>query len=92
MLRDRPAPEVPGPFWRTTEVSAPSGGYAVVERQVGERVASGATVARVLSPLGEVLGEARAPDDATIWVTRHRRSIDAGELICALARPVEVPA
>ena len=89
MLRDKPAPEVPGPFWRTTEVSAPSGGYAVVERQVGERVASGATVARVLSPLGEVLDEARAPDDATIWVTRHLRCINPQEMICAVARPVE---
>lgn len=92
MLRDKPAPEVPGPFWRTAEVFAPSAGYAVVERQVGERVASGATVARVLSSLGEVLGEARAPDDATVWVTRNRRSIDAGEMICTVARPVDVPA
>ena len=89
MLHDKPAPEVPGPFWRTAEVPAPAGGYAVLERQVGERVVRGAAVARVLSPTGEVLGEARAPDDATIWVTRHLRSIDGGEMICAAARPIE---
>ena len=92
MLRDKPAPEVPGPFWRMEEVVAPSGGYAVMERQVGDRVVSGTTVARVLSPLGQILAEAQAPRDSTIWVTRHLRVIDAGEMICAAATPVDVVA
>jgi predicted deacylase len=89
MLRDRPAPEMPGPFWETTEVPAPSGGCAQVRRSVGDAVREGALIAAVRSPFGEVTGEARAPHDGTVWVTRHLGVIEAGEMIGAVARPVE---
>lgn len=88
MLRDRPAPEAAGPFWQTTEVPAPSGGCAEVLRTVGDAVPDGMPIASVRSPLGEVTGEARAPHAGTIWVTRHLRVIEAGEMIGAVARPV----
>ncbi|HKV43959.1 MAG TPA: succinylglutamate desuccinylase/aspartoacylase family protein [bacterium] len=89
MLRDRPAPQMPGPFWRTTDLPAPSAGCAVIDRGVGEPVREGSTVARVLSPLGEALGDARAPHDGRVWVTRHLRTIEAGETLAAVARPVD---
>jgi predicted deacylase len=89
MVRDKPAPKAHGPFWRTIDVPAPSGGYAAIERSVGERVSKDARIAHVRSPLGEVTGEARAPHDGTVWITRHLRVIDPGETICAVARPVE---
>jgi predicted deacylase len=88
---DNPAPTARGPFWRTIDVPAPSGGYAVIERSVGERILKDARIADVRSPLGEVTGEARAPHDGTVWITRHLRVIDPGEMICAVARPVEDP-
>jgi predicted deacylase len=87
MLRDRPAPEVPGPFWETTEVPAPAGGYAQMLTSVGDAVSEGAPIAAVRSPFGEVLGEARAPYGGSVWVTRHLRVIEAGEMIGSVARP-----
>ncbi len=88
MLRDRAAPEVPGPFWETTEVPAPSGGYAEMRCAVGDAVSEGMPIAAVRSPFGDVTGEARAPHDGAVWVTRHLRVIEAGEMIGAVARPV----
>jgi predicted deacylase len=89
MLRDRPAPEVPGSFWETTEVAAPAGGYAQMQRSVGDAVSEGTPVATVRSPLGEIAGEARAPYDGAVWVTRHLRVIEAAEMIASVARPVK---
>jgi predicted deacylase len=89
MLRDRPAPQVPLPFWETTEVAASAGGYVDVRRPVGSTVSAGAVVATVRSPFGEVTGEVRAPHDGDVWVTRHLRVIEAGEMIAAVARPVD---
>jgi predicted deacylase len=89
MLRDGPAPQVPGPFWRTTDLPTPSAGYAVIDRGVGEPVRQGDTVARVLSPLGEALGDARAPHDGRVWVTRHLRTIESGEALAVVAHPVD---
>jgi len=89
MVRDKPAPEVRGPFLRTTDVPAPSGGYAVLERSVGDRVSTDTSIAHIRSPLGEVIGAACAPHDGTVWVTRHLRVIDPGEAICVVARPAE---
>ncbi|HLW46602.1 MAG TPA: succinylglutamate desuccinylase/aspartoacylase family protein [bacterium] len=89
MLGDRPAPEIPGPFWETTEVPAPSGGYADIARPVGTAVSSGSALATVRSPFGDVTGEARAPHDGAVWVTRHLRVIEAGDMIASVARPAE---
>jgi predicted deacylase len=88
MLRDRPAPEVPGPFWETTEVQSPAGGYAEMHRSVGDAVSEGTPIAAVRSPFGDVIGEARAPYDGAVWVTRHLRVIDANEMIGAIGRPL----
>ena len=88
MLRDRPAPEVPGPFWETTEVPAPAGGYAQMLCAIGDAVPDGAPIGAIRSPLGETVGEARAPYEGRVWVTRHLRTIGAGEMIGAVARPV----
>ena len=87
MLRDRPAPEVTGPFWETTEVPAPAGGYAHMRTSVGDAVSGGAPVATVRTPFGEIAGEACAPYDGVVWVTRHLRVIEAGEMIVSVARP-----
>jgi predicted deacylase len=89
MVRDRLAPEVPGPFWETTEVPAPAGGYAQMRRSVGDAVSEGTPIATVRSPLGEIAGEARAPYDGAVWVTRHLRVIEAGEMIGSVARPAK---
>lgn len=89
MLRDRRAPEVAGPFWETTEVPAPAGGYAQMQRSVGDAVSEGTPVATVRSLLGEIAGEARAPYDGAVWVTRHLRVIEAGEMIASVARPAK---
>lgn len=89
MLRDTPAPVARGPFWRTTDVSTTPGGYVVLERSVGAHVSRDTRIAEVRSLLGEVIGEARAPHDGAVWITRHLRAIDPGETICAVARPVE---
>jgi predicted deacylase len=87
MLRDRPAPETPGPFWQMTDVPAPSGGYVELHGTVGARVPARGRLASVRSPFGEVTGEARAPHEGPVWVTRHLRVIDAGEPVAAVARP-----
>lgn len=88
MLRDRPAPEVPGPFWETTEVPTGRGGYVEMRCSIGDTISAGAPLGVVRSPFGEVVGEARAPYDGAVWVTRHLRMIEAGEMIGAIARPV----
>jgi len=88
MLRDMPAAKVDGPFWRTTEVAAPAGGYAVPDIAVGTAVSSGTVIAHVRSSLGEVVGQARAPHDGALWVARHLRTIDSGEMIAAVATPL----
>ncbi|HEV2438821.1 MAG TPA: succinylglutamate desuccinylase/aspartoacylase family protein [bacterium] len=88
MLRDRPAPEVPGPFWEMTGVPSPAGGFAEMRRSIGDVVTDGAPIAVVRSAFGEIVGEARAPYDGAVWVTRHLRVIEAGEMIGSVARPV----
>jgi predicted deacylase len=89
MLRDRPAPEIPGPFWETVEAPSPAGGYVEVVRSIGAPVSAGEVLARVRSPFGDVTSEATAPFDGVVWVTRHLRVIETGEMIAAVARPVE---
>jgi uncharacterized protein len=89
MLRDRPAPKVAGPFWETAEVPSPAAGYADIREPVGAAVAGGAALAAVRSPYGDVIAEARAPCEGAVWVTRHLRVIDEGEMIGAVARPVD---
>lgn len=88
MLRDRPAPEVPGAFWETTEVPVERGGYVEMRRSIGDSISAGDTIGVVRSPFGEVVGESRAPYDGAVWVTRHLRMIEAGEMAGAVARPV----
>ncbi|MHB8731527.1 MAG: succinylglutamate desuccinylase/aspartoacylase family protein [bacterium] len=89
MLRDRPAPEVPGPFWETTEVPAPAGGHAQMRTAVGDAVSEGTTIGVVRSSFGDIVGEATAPYGGAVWVTRHLRVIEAGETIGSVARPVK---
>lgn len=89
MVRDRAAPEVPGPFWETTEVPAPAGGYAQMRISVGDAVSEGSPIATVRSPFGEIVGEARAPFGGAVWVTRHLRVIQTGEMIGSVARPAK---
>ncbi len=86
MVRDRPAPEVTGPFRRTSDILAVSPGYVHPVRVVGDRVQAGETVARILSPFGDTVAEAMAPHDGDVWVTRHLRTTSAGELVGAVAR------
>ncbi len=88
MLRDRPAPEVPGPFWETAEVPVEHGGYVDMRRSIGEPVSAGDTIGVVRSAFGEVVAEARAPYGGVVWVTRHLRMMEAGEMAGAVARPL----
>ena len=89
MLRDRPAPEVPGPFWETSEVPVGRGGYVEMRRSIGETVSPGDTIGVVRSTFGEVVADARAPYAGAIWVARHLRMIEAGEMAGAVARPFQ---
>ena len=89
MLRDRPAPEVPGSFWETAEVPSAAGGYVEMRCSIGDTVSADAPIAVVRSAFGEVLGETRAPYDGAVWVTRHLRLLEAGEMTGAIARRVE---
>jgi predicted deacylase len=45
--------------------------------------------AAVRAPFGDILDEARAPYDGAVWVTRHLRVIETGEMIGAVARRVD---
>ncbi|HEX9246957.1 MAG TPA: succinylglutamate desuccinylase/aspartoacylase family protein [bacterium] len=89
MLRDRPAPEVPGPFRRTADIVSPVAGFAVPLRAVGDRVQAGDLVARILSSFGAQAAEVRASHAGDIWTIRHLRSIQRNELLCAIARPAD---
>ena len=85
VLRDRPAPEIAGPFRRMTDVAATVDGYAVPLREVGETVAGGDALVRVLTVFGETAEVVTAPHAGTVWVMRHLRTIRAGETACAVA-------
>lgn len=87
ILHDHQAPEVSGPFRRMTNILAPSPGYILPLRAVGDRVRGGEPVARVLSPFGETVAELQAAHTGDVWVTRHLRTSLTGELICAVAQP-----
>ncbi|HLJ59349.1 MAG TPA: succinylglutamate desuccinylase/aspartoacylase family protein [bacterium] len=85
VLRDRPAPETPGPFRRMTDVPATADGYVVPLREVGEPVAEGDPLVRVLTAFGEIAEVVRAPHAGIVWVMRHLRTIRTGETACAVA-------
>jgi predicted deacylase len=87
MLRDRPAPETPGPFWQMTDAPAAAGGYVELHGTVGAAVSRGDPLATVRSSFGDTVTDARAPHDGTIWVTRHLRVVDRGETLASVARP-----
>ncbi|TMI75685.1 MAG: hypothetical protein E6H05_06005 [Bacillati bacterium ANGP1] len=89
MLRDHPAPEVLGPFRRTTDVLAPVSGFVVPHQAVGGRVEAGDSIARIHSSLfGEIVAEVKAPHAGEVWAMRHLRAIQQGEIITSIARPV----
>jgi predicted deacylase len=85
VLRDRPAPEVAGPFRRLTELTAPAGGYAQPLRDLGDEVGSGEALVRVLNEFGDTVTVVESPHAGTVWVMRHLRRVDPGELVCAVA-------
>jgi len=85
VLRDRPALEVSGSFRRLIEVVSTADGFTVPLREVGQAVAKGDALARVLTVLGETAQVATAPHAGTVWVMRHLRTIRSGEMVCAVA-------
>jgi len=85
VLRDRPAPEIAGPFRRITELNAPADGFAQPLHDLGDEVASGEPLVRVLTQFGDTAAVVAAPHAGTVWVMRHLRTVRAGELICAVA-------
>ncbi len=89
-MRDRAAPEVPGPFRAMVSISAPCSGYVFPLRAVGDEVQAGTVVAQILSPFGEAVAEVTTPHGGDIWVMRHLRMVAAGEMVCAVARGPEL--
>lgn len=87
MLRDRPAPEVTAAFRSVTRTPSPASGRLVTRRAVGDLVDRLDLLAQIRSPLGDLVGEVRAPHAGHVWVMRHLRTIGAGELVCGIARP-----
>jgi len=85
VLRDRPAPEMPGPFRRTTDLTTPAGGFAQPLHDLGDEVSSGEPLVRVLTEFGDTAAIVTAPHAGTVWVMRHLRTVRAGELVCAVA-------
>jgi predicted deacylase len=86
MLRDQPAPNVPGPFRRTTDVKAPTSGFVVPLRAVGDRVEAKDSIARIQSVFGDVTADVKAPHGGEIWTMRHLRTIQKGEIVSSIAR------
>ena len=92
MLRDHPAPEVLGPFRRTTDVLAPVSGFVVPHQAVGGRVEAGDSIARIHSSLfGEIVAEVKAPHAGEVWAMRHLRAIQKGEIVSSIARLGPLP-
>jgi predicted deacylase len=88
MLRDHPAPEVSGPFRRTTDVLTPVAGFAAPLQAIGERVEAGDSLARIHSAsFGEMVAEVAAPHSGEIWCMRHLPAIQEGEILASIARP-----
>jgi hypothetical protein len=58
---------------------APVGGFIENRVAIGDRVKRGASLATIVSPLGDTLAELRAATDGIVTGVRHLRSIQAGE-------------
>jgi len=92
MLHDHPAPEVLGPFRRTTDVLAPVSGFVVPRQAVGDRVEVEDSIARIHSSLfGEMVAEVKAPHAGEVWAMRHLRAIQKGEIVSSIARLGPLP-
>ncbi|HTE03829.1 MAG TPA: succinylglutamate desuccinylase/aspartoacylase family protein [bacterium] len=85
MLQDQPAPQVPGPFRRTTDVLPPASGFIVPLRAVGDRVEAKDSIARIHSLSGDLAAEIEAPHAGQIWAMRHLRAIQEGEIVTSIA-------
>ena len=58
---------------------APVAGFIDNHVELGERVAAGAPLATIASPLGTILARMTAARDGLVMGVRHLRSIQAGE-------------
>lgn len=82
----RPEP-ISGPAWRTTQVLAPADGLWIAACALGEAVAEGQGLGRVVGPLGDVRGEVTSPQSGEVWALRSFASIRAGDIACLVGRP-----
>ncbi|MDB5527433.1 MAG: hypothetical protein JWR51_536 [Devosia sp.] len=64
----------------------PRGGYLQTVVALGERVEAGQPLARLYSPMGELLQDFRAAFDGRVMAVRHLNSVQAGDLATCVVK------
>jgi predicted deacylase len=70
-----------------TELTAPAGGVLRTGRAVGDQVAAGDPLARIVDCFGETVGSLRAPHSGQVWALRTFGAVDEGDLIAWVTPP-----